>query len=143
MKHYKMILTEQEAKEILKKRSIITEYEKKRMQKLAGIITENDFSYKSSENSSGKILQNYLAAVNPEKYYDIIDQNKDDVNSNDLVDFLYDDFFNNELKGKPGIIGKNWEEFQDNDRGENYSEPGDSERMIARKIYSIITDYLQ
>ena len=56
----------------------------------------------------------------------------------DLVDFFYDDIFNNELKGKPGIKGNNFNEFQTIDREENN---GENVKLLYNKITQIITDY--
>ena len=56
----------------------------------------------------------------------------------DLVDYFYDDIFNNELKGKPGVKGNNFNEFQSIDDEEN---DGENVKLLYDKITQIITDF--
>jgi len=67
----------------------------------------------------------------------------DDFSDGDLVDYFYDDIFNNELKGKPGVEGNNFNEWQSIDREENPTEKGGgkNEMLLYNKIKQIISDY--
>jgi hypothetical protein len=62
----------------------------------------------------------------------------EDLVDDDLVDYFYDDIFNNELKGKPGVEGDNFNEWQDKDFEEN---DGDTVSLLYKKIMQIISDY--
>jgi hypothetical protein len=55
----------------------------------------------------------------------------------DLVDCFYDDIFNNELKGKNGIVGNNFNEWQAYDRENNN---GKNESLLYSKIVKIICE---
>lgn len=136
------------------KKQILSE-EFKRMQKLAGLISENQMSLPLDmiTNTDFKKLLNSIPA---EKYFNVLEGLFDskyvkDVNSNpyylpgkydsyhdsDYVDYLYDPIFNNELKGKPGINGNNFNEWQESVRNSNPQ----LERMLVRKIERIIDAY--
>jgi hypothetical protein len=73
--------------------------------------------------------------------------NFDEYWDGDLVDYFYDPIFDNELKGKPGVLGDYYQEFQDIDRRENPKYPEDkysvgaNESLLYNKIISIISDY--
>jgi hypothetical protein len=94
-------------------------------------------------------LQNVLNNINNKKYYYIIEnengcefENNWDVNRYDLVDYFYDDIFNNELKNND-FINKNdfydWrDQFRDND--DNISI---YESMVVNKIVNIIDEYIK
>jgi hypothetical protein len=62
-------------------------------------------------------------------------------NDGDLVDYFYDDIFNNELKGKPGVEGNNFNEWQDSEREKSNKPVGPNVTLLVNKIKSIITDY--
>jgi hypothetical protein len=106
-----------------------------------------------------------LKRIPNEKYFYIIDENADLLGDpeedrpnynwtefdhhwdDDLVDCLYDPIFDNELKGKPGVPGDDFNEFLDIDRRENPKNPGDEHsvginvELLINKIISIISDY--
>jgi hypothetical protein len=62
----------------------------------------------------------------------------DDYSDGDLVDYFYDDIFNNELKGKPGVEEDDFSEWQNKDFEENN---GDNVSLLYQKIMQIIIDY--
>jgi hypothetical protein len=117
---------------------------------------------KEDTQSSFKQL---LDAIPNEKYFYIADEeandffnpenNDPDYNwvgfdddwDGDLVDYFYDEIFDNELKGKPGVKGDYYQDFQDIDRRENPKYPEDeysvgaNEVLLVDKIREIITDY--
>jgi hypothetical protein len=85
-----------------------------------------------------------LKRIPNEKYFYIIDENADlDLDDSDLVDYFYDPIFNNELKGKPGVLGDDYQEFQEMDRIENPTKKGTgkNEMLLVNKIKQIISDY--
>jgi hypothetical protein len=101
-----------------------------------------------------------LDAIPNKKYFYIADEQADtffnpeengpdydyagfDTDDGDLVDYFYDDIFDNELKGKPGIEGNNFNEWQSTDREENPTErgSGENESLLYNKIKQIIIDY--
>ena len=85
-------------------------------------------------------LQNVLNNINNKKYYYIIDENKD-VNRYDLVDYFYDDVFNNELKNSDFINKSDFCDWRDQfrDKDDNISV---YESMVVNKIVSIIDEYI-
>jgi hypothetical protein len=112
--------------------------------------------------SSPEAFQKFIDQIPNEKYFYIGDEeagwafNKeelpesynweafDDEMDGDLVDYFYDDVFNNELKGKPGIEGENFNEFQDKDAEKDnveYGYIGRRTTMLVDKIRDIITAY--
>ena len=106
-------------------------------------------------------LKRVLNKIPSEKYFYIADEQADtffdpeengpDYNwtefddfDGDLVDYFYDDIFDNELKGKPGIIGGDFYEWREIDRKKDNTEEGYSgkgEIMLYNKIKDIITAY--
>jgi hypothetical protein len=82
---------------------------------------------------------------NPEENGPNYDWTKFDYHwDDDLVDYFYDPIFDNELKGKPGVPGDDFYEFQEIDRRENPKYKyfvGANEMLLYDKIISIISDY--
>jgi hypothetical protein len=136
------------------KKQILSE-EFKRMQKLAGLISENQMSLPLNTITTAD-FKKLLNSIPAEKYFNVLEDLFDseyvkDVNSNpyylpgkydsyndgDFVDYLYDPIFNNELKGKPGINGNNFNEWQKSVRNSNPR----LEFMLVRKIERIIDAY--
>ena len=140
--------------------------EQLRMQMLAGIITESQYKVKLGEIrvnapndlSDPKIFKRFLDRIPNENYFFIAEEMDwdfedegynweafDDEQDSDLVDYFYDPIFDNELKGKPGIEGNDFSEFQDADqkKDKDYNEgySGERESMLANKIIDIITAY--
>lgn len=133
------------------------------MQELAG-LTEIKIN-KPGNLSSPRVFQNLMNKIPNEKYFYIIDEEADWIFDEqnfekwpdhpynwtqfdshwdgDAVDMFYDDIFDNELKGKPGIEGDYFSEWQDIDRNENPNENGIGirENMLVNKIVDIITAY--
>lgn len=136
-----------------------------RMQMLAGIITEGQYKEKLNEIedlSSPETFQKFIDQIPNEKYFYIGDEEADwafnreelpepynweafdDDSDGDLVDYFYDDVFNNELKGKPGVEGEDFSEFQDADAEKDNVEAGYIGRrttILVDKIRDIITAY--
>ena len=108
-----------------------------------------------NENSVSSLINN----IPNEKYFYLADEeadfwfNPEEVgsdynwtefdwsNDGDLVDYFYDDIFNNELKGKPGVEGNNFNEWQDSEREKSNKPVGPNVTLLVNKIKSIITDY--
>lgn len=114
----------------------------KRMIKLAG-LTEIKINIPGNL-SSPEAFQRFIDSIPNEKYFYIFDEDDySDVSGGDLVDLFYDPIFDNELKGKPGIEGNSYNEFQDIDQedkeeGEYY---GRKTLILVDKIIDIITSY--
>ena len=131
----------------------------KRMMKLAGLT---EIKVNPNNLSNPQVFQNFLNRIPNEKYFSIADQEADyffneeelpksynwedfdDDMDGDLVDYFYGPIFNNELKGKPGIEGNNFNEFQDIDAEKDKEKEGYFGRrtiMLVDKIRDIITAY--
>jgi hypothetical protein len=109
----------------------------KRMQQLAGI---NEI--KMSDPTPFEVV---LERIPNNKYFYILDNigNIDEYDNSDLVDYFYDDIFNNELKNNSNALGDNFNEFQIIDRAQNPTGYGTGklEDMLYDKIHNIILDY--
>jgi hypothetical protein len=111
--------------------------EVKRLQQLAGI---NEI--KINDPTPFEVV---LEQIPNDRYFYILDgiENIDEYDESDLIDYFYDDIFNNELKNNSNVSGDNFNEFQIIDRAQNptgYST-GKLEDMLYDKIYDIILDY--
>jgi hypothetical protein len=131
----------------------------KRMMELAGLaeMKIND----PSDLSNSTTFKHYLNRIPNEKYFYVADEeantffdpNEDKPNyiwdeidqyyDWDLVDYFYDPIFDNELKGKPGIEGDNFNEWQDIEIEHDPNEYGTGVNVgiLIHKIMDIISDY--
>jgi hypothetical protein len=130
----------------------------RRMQKLAGLT---EIKVNKPDLSNSIVFKNHLDKIPNEKYFYIGDEEADWFNEEelpesydwktfdddwdgDLVDYFYDDIFNNELKGKPGITGGDFYEWIEIDRKKDNTEEGyagNREIILYNKIKDIITAY--
>jgi len=99
---------------------------------------------KEDTQSSFKQL---IDSIPNKKYFPVLDDEyeefvrydtNDDIDESDVVDLLYYPIFDNELKGKPGIEGDNFNDWVKIDRKKNQ---GVNERILVNKILNIISDY--
>ena len=113
---------------------------------LKSFLAEGKLLKEDTQSSFEQLLDN----IPNEKYIGELEDAENQygkIDDSDLVDTLYDSIFDNELKGKPGVKGDNFNEFQDIDREENPKYPedeysvGTNEIFLADKIRDIISDY--
>jgi hypothetical protein len=118
-------------------------------------ITTNEMKLNvpGEDLSKPRNLKRYLDRIPNEKYFYIADEHFEEIEDkdedydwtqfdgwgdSDLVDYFYDDIFNNELKGKLGIEGDDFYEWQDIDDETNERN---NISILYKKIMSIITAY--
>ena len=102
--------------------------EKMNFEKLLSDINNGDYHYVCYEHM-GKSKNGWYIGF--DEFY------RNELWDGDLVDCFYDDIFNNELKGKEGIVGNDWSEWRDYDRKNNN---GKNESLLYSKIVKIICE---
>jgi hypothetical protein len=114
---------------------------------------------KEDTQNGGNLVSQLINSIPNEKYFYLADEEAnfffnpeengpdynwagfDEFSDGDLVDYFYDDIFNNELKGKPGVEGNNFNEWQDSESEKNNQSVGPNVTLLVNKIKSIISDY--
>jgi hypothetical protein len=102
---------------------------------------------KPGDFSNPITLKILLDKIPNEKYFPELEdfEGEERYEDSEMVDVLYDPIFDDYLKGKPGIKGEDFGEFQDIERGEYNSdetgEIGPLERLLIDKIKDIVKDY--
>ena len=107
---------------------------------LKSFLAEGKLLKEDTQSSFEQLLDN----IPNEKYIRELEDTENqygEIDDSDLVDTLYDSIFDNELKGKPGIKGEDFGEFQDIEREENDGDIGPLETLLIDKIRNIISDY--
>jgi hypothetical protein len=107
---------------------------------LKQFLAEGRLLKEDTQSSFKQLLDN----IPNEKYIGELEDTENqygEIDDSDLVDTLYDSIFDNELKGKPGVEGDNFNDFQDIERDKNGGDIGPLETLLIDKIRNIISDY--
>ena len=88
-------------------------------------------------------LERILNKIPNEKYFQKLEdyEGEERWDDDELMDILYEPFFDEYLKGKPGIEEDNYWDWRDEEREKSDSDYGPLDSLVLDKLWSIVGDY--